>query len=108
MSLRKQRSAFDQVSEFDRGRIVAYRDCGLSFRKSVVVLDETKQLFGEGERLAQRSNLSIVFTDRVFGEKAIFESSAAIEFIFEAVPRVNSRLVKLTTLIVRVKKQCCD
>ncbi|GFT80884.1 transposable element Tcb1 transposase [Trichonephila clavipes] len=23
--------AFDQVSEFDRGRIVAYRDCGLSF-----------------------------------------------------------------------------
>ncbi|GFU93765.1 putative inorganic phosphate cotransporter [Trichonephila clavipes] len=32
-SHRKQRSAFDQVSEFDRGRIVAYRDCGLSFRK---------------------------------------------------------------------------
>ncbi|GFY36291.1 uncharacterized protein TNCV_4846621 [Trichonephila clavipes] len=26
MSRRKQRSAFDQVSEFDRGRIVAYRD----------------------------------------------------------------------------------
>ncbi|GFV28036.1 HTH_38 domain-containing protein [Trichonephila clavipes] len=25
--------AFDQVSEFDRGRIVAYRDCGLYFRK---------------------------------------------------------------------------
>ncbi|GFX84827.1 transposable element Tc1 transposase [Trichonephila clavipes] len=33
MSRRKQRSAFDQVFEFDRGRIVAYRDCGLSFRK---------------------------------------------------------------------------
>ncbi|GFV67585.1 transposable element Tcb1 transposase [Trichonephila clavipes] len=33
MSRRKQRSAFDQVSEFDRGRIVVYRDCGLSFRK---------------------------------------------------------------------------
>ncbi|GFX50551.1 transposable element Tcb1 transposase [Trichonephila clavipes] len=33
MSRRKQRSAFDRVSEFDRGRIVAYRDCGLSFRK---------------------------------------------------------------------------
>ncbi|GFT37161.1 HTH_38 domain-containing protein [Trichonephila clavipes] len=33
MSRRKQRSAFDQVSEFDSGRIVAYRDCGLSFRK---------------------------------------------------------------------------
>ncbi|GFU27469.1 transposable element Tcb1 transposase [Trichonephila clavipes] len=33
MSCRKQRSAFDEVSEFDRGRIVAYRDCGLSFKK---------------------------------------------------------------------------
>ncbi|GFV82562.1 hypothetical protein TNCV_2976721 [Trichonephila clavipes] len=33
MSRRKQRSAFDQVPEFDRGRIVAYRDCGLSFRE---------------------------------------------------------------------------
>ncbi|GFW85744.1 transposable element Tcb1 transposase [Trichonephila clavipes] len=31
ISRRKQRSAFDQVSEFDRGTIVAYRDCGLSF-----------------------------------------------------------------------------
>ncbi|GFU58268.1 transposable element Tcb1 transposase [Trichonephila clavipes] len=33
MSCRKQRSAFDQLSEFNRGRIVAYRDCGLSFRE---------------------------------------------------------------------------
>ncbi|GFW96280.1 transposable element Tcb1 transposase [Trichonephila clavipes] len=33
MFRRKQRSAFDQVFEFDRGRIVAYRKCGLSFRK---------------------------------------------------------------------------
>ncbi|GFX83825.1 transposable element Tcb1 transposase [Trichonephila clavipes] len=28
-----QRSAFNQVSEFDRGMIVAYRDCGLFFRE---------------------------------------------------------------------------
>ncbi|GFX49262.1 transposable element Tcb1 transposase [Trichonephila clavipes] len=33
MLRRKQRSAFDQVSEFDRRKIVAYRDCGLSFRE---------------------------------------------------------------------------
>ncbi|GFV70182.1 transposable element Tcb1 transposase [Trichonephila clavipes] len=33
MSRRKHRSAFDQASEFDKGRIVAYRDCGLSFRE---------------------------------------------------------------------------
>ncbi|GFY23077.1 transposable element Tcb1 transposase [Trichonephila clavipes] len=32
-SRRKQRSAFDQVYEFDRMRIVAYQDCGLSFRE---------------------------------------------------------------------------
>ncbi|GFV82495.1 transposable element Tcb1 transposase [Trichonephila clavipes] len=33
MPRRKQRSAFDQVSEFDRGRIVAYQYCGLSFKE---------------------------------------------------------------------------
>ncbi|GFS90024.1 transposable element Tcb1 transposase [Trichonephila clavipes] len=33
MSRRKLRPAFDQVSEFDRGRIVVYRDCGLYFRE---------------------------------------------------------------------------
>ncbi|GFV76100.1 uncharacterized protein TNCV_4671891 [Trichonephila clavipes] len=33
MSRRKKQSAFDQVSEFDRGRIMAYRDCELSFRE---------------------------------------------------------------------------
>ncbi|GFV02363.1 uncharacterized protein TNCV_1022911 [Trichonephila clavipes] len=33
MSRRKQLPAFDQVSEFDRGRIVAYLDYGLSFRE---------------------------------------------------------------------------
>ncbi|GFW58212.1 hypothetical protein TNCV_2633861 [Trichonephila clavipes] len=45
MSRRKQRSAFDQVSEFDRGKIVAYRDIvDYLSGKSVVALDETKQL----------------------------------------------------------------
>ncbi|GFX69293.1 uncharacterized protein TNCV_3564691 [Trichonephila clavipes] len=45
MPRRKQRSAFDQVSEFDRGRIVAYREImDYLSGKSVVVLDETKQL----------------------------------------------------------------
>ncbi|GFU87209.1 transposable element Tcb1 transposase [Trichonephila clavipes] len=33
MSRRKQRSAFDQAYKFDRGRIVAYLDCGLPFRE---------------------------------------------------------------------------
>ncbi|GFS95833.1 hypothetical protein TNCV_2259121 [Trichonephila clavipes] len=43
MTRRKQLSSLDQVSEFDRERIVAYPDCGLPSGKSVVVLDETKQ-----------------------------------------------------------------
>ncbi|GFS72744.1 transposable element Tcb1 transposase [Trichonephila clavipes] len=33
MSRKKQRSAFHQLSEFDRGRIVGYRDCGFFFRE---------------------------------------------------------------------------
>ncbi|GFW22491.1 transposable element Tcb1 transposase [Trichonephila clavipes] len=43
MFRRKQRSAFDQVSEFDRGRIVAYQDCGLSVREigSRVIRNQT-------------------------------------------------------------------
>ncbi|GFT41021.1 hypothetical protein TNCV_1639231 [Trichonephila clavipes] len=45
MSPKIHRSAFDQVSEFGRGRIVAYREIVDYFSgKSVVVLDETKQL----------------------------------------------------------------
>ncbi|GFV53586.1 transposable element Tcb1 transposase [Trichonephila clavipes] len=32
-SRRKQQSAYDQVSEFNRGRIVAYQNCGISFRE---------------------------------------------------------------------------
>ncbi|GFW74368.1 uncharacterized protein TNCV_2412671 [Trichonephila clavipes] len=37
MSRRKQRSAFDQVSEFDRGSVVACRDCGFSFLSRVLL-----------------------------------------------------------------------
>ncbi|GFW47113.1 transposable element Tcb1 transposase [Trichonephila clavipes] len=43
MSRRKQRSAFDHVSEFDRRRIVAYRGCGLSFSR---VVCPRRQLLG--------------------------------------------------------------
>ncbi|GFV51245.1 uncharacterized protein TNCV_2545941 [Trichonephila clavipes] len=40
MPRRKQRSAFDRVSEFDKGRIVTYRDIvDYLSGKSVVVLD---------------------------------------------------------------------
>ncbi|GFV84274.1 transposable element Tcb1 transposase [Trichonephila clavipes] len=38
----RHRESFDQVSEFDRGRMVAYRDCGFSPR-------EISQSFGRNE-----------------------------------------------------------
>ncbi|GFT72689.1 hypothetical protein TNCV_755931 [Trichonephila clavipes] len=53
MSRRKQRSALAQVFEFCRGRIVAYRDIYIVdylAGKSVVVLDETKQLWSSSSQ----------------------------------------------------------
>ncbi|GFU70590.1 hypothetical protein TNCV_2971501 [Trichonephila clavipes] len=41
---RRHRTSFDQVSEFDRGRIVACRDCRLFFREIDQRVFETKQL----------------------------------------------------------------
>ncbi|GFU96969.1 uncharacterized protein TNCV_3319321 [Trichonephila clavipes] len=37
------RSVFDQVSQFDRGRIVDYRDCGLSFTTVMRICDRWMQ-----------------------------------------------------------------
>ncbi|GFU19832.1 hypothetical protein TNCV_4283601 [Trichonephila clavipes] len=52
MSRREPQSDFDQVPEFNRGRIVAYRDIvDYLSGKSVVVLDVIKQLnCGGGDR----------------------------------------------------------
>ncbi|GFU62734.1 hypothetical protein TNCV_1519121 [Trichonephila clavipes] len=44
MSRRKQRSAFDQVSEFDRGRIVAYRDCACEIPLSLLYPKNTSKV----------------------------------------------------------------
>ncbi|GFV86430.1 hypothetical protein TNCV_3371601 [Trichonephila clavipes] len=50
--------SFDYVYDFDRGRIVSYRDCGLPFKEIGQRVDETKQLgFGfvvAGGRKKQR------------------------------------------------------
>ncbi|GFU44077.1 uncharacterized protein TNCV_4952531 [Trichonephila clavipes] len=48
MPRRRHRGSFDQVSEFDRGRIVAYRDCELSFR-------EIKQRVGRNQLTVMRT-----------------------------------------------------
>ncbi|GFV53829.1 transposable element Tcb1 transposase [Trichonephila clavipes] len=62
MSLRQQRSAFHQVSEFDIGRIVAYRDCGLSFRKIGSHVGRTKQLLQQSGLSARRPLLGLPLT----------------------------------------------
>ncbi|GFS51201.1 transposable element Tcb1 transposase [Trichonephila clavipes] len=61
MSRRKQQSAFDQVSEFDRGRIVAYRDCGLSSREIVSARTIRRRLQQSGLS-ARRPLLSLPLT----------------------------------------------
>ncbi|GFW57266.1 uncharacterized protein TNCV_541801 [Trichonephila clavipes] len=69
MSRRKQRSAFDQVSQFDRGRIVAYRDCGLSFRCSLLGLPLTqnhrrlRRQWCDERRMWVAEGNEVVFTD---------------------------------------------
>ncbi|GFS77092.1 transposable element Tcb1 transposase [Trichonephila clavipes] len=54
----RHRASFDQVSEFDRGRIAAYRDCELSFR-------EIGQRVGRNQATCykRRAWNDIVFTD---------------------------------------------
>ncbi|GFV16530.1 hypothetical protein TNCV_2468571 [Trichonephila clavipes] len=44
MSRGRHRASFDQVSEFNRGIIIAYRIGKCPSEKSVNVLDKTKQL----------------------------------------------------------------
>ncbi|GFU76276.1 transposable element Tcb1 transposase [Trichonephila clavipes] len=61
MSRRKQRSAFDQVSEFERERIVAYRDCGLSLRKEQRTVEHPPQCTTSRE---DRQIVRMAVTDR--------------------------------------------
>ncbi|GFV49742.1 hypothetical protein TNCV_1793091 [Trichonephila clavipes] len=80
-------------------------------RKFEVFTGEEKDIFEVVSRVNSASEKESVLLKEdqndldslrtVSGGKAIFGSSAAIELIFEAMPRVNSRLVKLTTLIVK-------
>ncbi|GFY20008.1 uncharacterized protein TNCV_2147011 [Trichonephila clavipes] len=72
MSRRKERSAFDQVSEFDRGRIVAYRDCELFFSRVVCPQDihcldnpcrRLRRQWCDGRRMWVAEWNEVVFTD---------------------------------------------
>ncbi|GFT87729.1 transposable element Tcb1 transposase [Trichonephila clavipes] len=87
MSRRKQRSAFDQISEFDRGMIVAYREIvDYLSEKSVVVLDETKQL----------QIVRIGLTDR----------SVASRTVAQHIESVTQHSVSARTIRRRLQQRC--
>ncbi|GFV44198.1 transposable element Tcb1 transposase [Trichonephila clavipes] len=113
MSRRKQRSAFDEVSEFDRGRIVAYEIVDNLSGKSVAVLDETKQLkcgyvtyrFRRVQRtdLVDRIHLSAplhVKTDKL----AVVDRSVTSRTVAQHIEYVTHHLVSAFTIRRRLQQ----
>ncbi|GFX30195.1 transposable element Tcb1 transposase [Trichonephila clavipes] len=86
MSRRKQRSAFDQVSEFDRGMIMAYRDCGLSFRKI-------------GSRIGRNQT-----TDRRIVRKAVTDHSVTSRTVAQHFESVTHHSVSARTIRCRLQQ----
>ncbi|GFT83549.1 transposable element Tcb1 transposase [Trichonephila clavipes] len=123
MSRRKQRSGFDQVSEFDRGRIVAYRDCGLSFREigSRVGRNQTTH---PPEYTTSREDRQIVrmeVTDRSFTSRNIAQHIESLTYHSVSARTIRRRLqqsglsarrpllgLPLTQNHRRLRRQWCD
>ncbi|GFT49217.1 HTH_38 domain-containing protein [Trichonephila clavipes] len=89
MSHRKQRSGFDQVSEFDRGRIVAYRDCGLSFREI-------------GSRVGRNQTTVMKICDRWMQE--VTDSSVTSRTIVQHIASVTHHSVSARTIRRRLQQ----
>ncbi|GFW71411.1 transposable element Tcb1 transposase [Trichonephila clavipes] len=120
MSRRKQQSAFDQVSEFDRGRIVAYRDCGLPFRKigSRVGRNQTTCTTSRDDRQIVRM---AVVTDRLVTSRTIAQHIESVTHHSVPARTIRRRLqqsglsarrplfgLPLTQNHRRLRFQCCD
>ncbi|GFW69381.1 transposable element Tcb1 transposase [Trichonephila clavipes] len=115
MSRRKQRSAFDQVSELDRGRIVAYRDCGLSFRKigsrvgrnQTTVMRICDRWMQEGTMHRHgRSHPPQCITareDRQFERMAVTDSSVTSRIIAQHIESVTHHSVSARTIRRRLQ-----
>ncbi|GFV56745.1 transposable element Tcb1 transposase [Trichonephila clavipes] len=116
MSRRKQRSAFDQVSEFDRGRTVAYRDCGLSFREissrvgrnQTTVMRICNRWMQEGTMdRRDRSHPPQCTTspeDRQIGRMAVTDRSAASRTAAQHIVSVTHHSVSVRTIRRRLQK----
>ncbi|GFW98165.1 transposable element Tcb1 transposase [Trichonephila clavipes] len=119
MSPRKQRSAFNQVSEFDRGRIVAYRDCGLSFRKigSRVGRNQTTCITSRENRQIVR----MAVTDRSFTSRTVAQHIESVTHhsvsactirrrLQQSGPSARRSLLGLPMMQNhrRLRRQCCN
>ncbi|GFS96036.1 transposable element Tcb1 transposase [Trichonephila clavipes] len=83
MSLGKQRSAFDQVSDQDRRRIVVYREIvDYLSEKSVVVLDETEQL----------QIVRITVTDRSVTSRTVAQHIESVTYHLVSARTIRRRL----------------
>ncbi|GFW32966.1 transposable element Tcb1 transposase [Trichonephila clavipes] len=118
MSRRKHRSAFDQVSEFDRGRTVVYRDCGLSFRnigsrvrrnqKTVMWICDRWMQEGRTDRRG-RSHLCVPQCttsreDRQIVRMSVTEHSVTSRTIAQHIESVTHHLVSARTIRCRLQQ----
>ncbi|GFY29688.1 transposable element Tcb1 transposase [Trichonephila clavipes] len=127
MSRRKLRSAFDQVSEFDRGRIVAYRDCGLSFREigSRVRRNQTTVMRSHPSQCTtsreDRQIVLIAVTDHSVTSRTIAHHTGSVTHHSVSARTIRRRLqqsglsarhsllgLPLTQNHRRLCRQCCD
>ncbi|GFX85793.1 hypothetical protein TNCV_2471951 [Trichonephila clavipes] len=54
----RSRNAYQRVSGFDKARIVAYRDCGFSYRSIAARVDQDQMTVGRlGYRWVQKGNM---------------------------------------------------
>ncbi|GFV09729.1 hypothetical protein TNCV_2597841 [Trichonephila clavipes] len=58
----RQRASFDQISEFDHGKIAVYRDFGLSFRENGGLRWSRNELYGRCSSVSHRNCCNVVFT----------------------------------------------
>ncbi|GFY12858.1 transposable element Tc1 transposase [Trichonephila clavipes] len=93
MSRRKQRLAFDQVSEFDRRRIVAYRDCGLSLRE-----------IGSRVERNQTTVMRICDCWRQIVRKAVMDRSVTSRTIAQHIESVMHHSVSASTIRRRLQQ----
>ncbi|UYV68048.1 hypothetical protein LAZ67_5002901 [Cordylochernes scorpioides] len=100
MSRRKQRSSFDQVSEFDRGRIVAYRDCGLSFREIGSRVERSQTTEGTTDRRVRSHPPQCTTSrdDKQIVRMAVTDRSVTSRYVAEHIQSVTHHPVSARTI----------